>query len=63
MVAHSPARRVAHSRSSKGSRVTVDNVAHSFVAGVRVSHPDRVIDPDLGISKIQLVRYFERIAD
>jgi bifunctional non-homologous end joining protein LigD len=43
--------------------VTVDNVAHSFVAGVRVSHPDRVIDPDLGISKIQLVRYFERIAD
>jgi len=63
MVAHSPARRVAPSRSSKGSRVTVDNVSHSFVVGVRVSHPDRVIDPDLGISKIQLVRYFERIAD
>ena len=33
------------------------------VAGVRISHPDRPIYPDLGISKIELVRYFERIAD
>src|SRR5688572_12386504 len=33
------------------------------VAGVRISHPDRVIYPDLGTSKIQLARYFERIAD
>ena len=33
------------------------------VAGVRISHPDRVIYPDLGLSKIQLARYYERIAD
>ena len=33
------------------------------VAGVRISHPDRLIYPDLGISKIQLARYYERIAD
>ena len=33
------------------------------VAGVRISHPDRVIYPDLGISKIQLARYYEEIAD
>jgi bifunctional non-homologous end joining protein LigD len=33
------------------------------VSGVRISHPDRVIYPDLGISKIQLTRYFERIGD
>jgi bifunctional non-homologous end joining protein LigD len=33
------------------------------VAGVRISHPNRVIYPDLRISKIQLVRYYERIAD
>ena len=32
-----------------------------IVAGVRISHPDRVIYPDLGISKIQLARYLERI--
>jgi bifunctional non-homologous end joining protein LigD len=33
------------------------------VAGVRISHPDRVIYPDLGISKLQLARYYDRIAD
>jgi bifunctional non-homologous end joining protein LigD len=32
------------------------------VAGVRISHPDRLIYPDLEISKIQLARYYERIA-
>jgi bifunctional non-homologous end joining protein LigD len=33
------------------------------VSGVRISHPDRMIYPELGISKIQLARYFERIGD
>jgi bifunctional non-homologous end joining protein LigD len=33
------------------------------VAGIRVSHPDRLIYPDLGISKVQLARYYEEIAD
>jgi bifunctional non-homologous end joining protein LigD len=33
------------------------------VAGVRISHPDRLIYPDLGISKIQLARYFNDVAD
>jgi bifunctional non-homologous end joining protein LigD len=33
------------------------------VVGVRISHPDRPIYPDLDISKIQLARYYERIAD
>ena len=35
----------------------------SSVAGVRISHPDRLIYPDLGISKIELARYYEAIAD
>jgi bifunctional non-homologous end joining protein LigD len=37
--------------------------ASSSVAGVRISHPDRLIYPDLGISKIELARYYERIGD
>ena len=37
--------------------------SYSTVVGVRITHPDRVIYPDLGISKIQLARYYERIAD
>src|SRR3954467_10153945 len=31
------------------------------VAGVTISHPDRLIYPDLGISKIELAQYFERV--
>jgi bifunctional non-homologous end joining protein LigD len=38
-------------------------VSHSSVAGVRISHPDRLVFPDLGISKLQLARYYESIAD
>ncbi|WP_454825333.1 DNA ligase D [Paraburkholderia xenovorans] len=33
------------------------------VAGVRVSHPDRVIDRSTGTRKIDLVRYYESVAD
>ena len=33
------------------------------MAGVGISHPDRLIYPDEGISKIQLARYFEQVAD
>ncbi|MFM0128243.1 DNA ligase D [Paraburkholderia sediminicola] len=33
------------------------------VAGVRVSHPDRVIDKSTGTRKIDLVRYYESVAD
>lgn len=33
------------------------------VAGVPISHPDRLIYPELGISKLQLARYYEEIGD
>ena len=33
------------------------------VAGVHISHPDRLIYPDQAISKVQLARYYESIAD
>jgi bifunctional non-homologous end joining protein LigD len=33
------------------------------VAGVQISHPDRLIYPDLEISKIELARYYERNAE
>lgn len=33
------------------------------VAGVRLSNPDRVLYPDLGITKLDLARYYERIAE
>jgi len=55
--------RVVRSKSQKASSVAVRESTTPTVAGVRISHPDRVIYPDLGISKIQLVRYYERIAN
>ena len=44
-------------------RAPVPGDSSPAVVGVRISHPDRVIYPDLGTSKIQLARYYERIAD
>jgi bifunctional non-homologous end joining protein LigD len=33
------------------------------VAGIRLSHPDRLIFPDLQLSKVQLARYYEDIGE
>ena len=33
------------------------------VAGIRLSHPDRLIYPDLRLSKLELARYYERIGE
>jgi bifunctional non-homologous end joining protein LigD len=33
------------------------------VAGVRITHPDRVMYPEIGLSKVDLARYYEHIAD
>jgi bifunctional non-homologous end joining protein LigD len=33
------------------------------VAGVSLSHPDRVVFPDAGLTKLDLARYYEAIAD
>ncbi|NVI08059.1 DNA ligase D [Paraburkholderia youngii] len=37
--------------------------AQSEIAGVRISHPDRVIDKSSGASKLELVQYYESIAE
>jgi bifunctional non-homologous end joining protein LigD len=44
-------------------RTATKNDSSPTVAGVRISHPDRLIYPDLKISKIELARYYERIAE
>jgi bifunctional non-homologous end joining protein LigD len=35
----------------------------SIVAGIKVSHPERVIDPASGVTKLELVRYYESVAE
>jgi bifunctional non-homologous end joining protein LigD len=56
-----PVRRVTASR--KVTPTPTADSDTSTVVGVRISHPDRLIYPDLGISKIQLARYYEEISD
>src|SRR5262245_8892570 len=59
--------RKAHAARPKALKVAPTSAtgrsASSIVGGVRISHPDRVIYPDLGISKIEFARYFERIGE
>ena len=49
--------------SATGKRVTKKDAATESVAGVRISHPDRVIDQQTGTQKIGLVQYYESIAE
>lgn len=35
----------------------------SSVGGIKVSHPERIIDASTGVSKLELVRYYESVAD
>jgi len=61
-----PQRRRVRRTSSSSGAITPPRTADlgaSTVAGVRISHPDRLIYPDLGISKIQVARYYDEIAD
>ncbi|MDI3382564.1 DNA ligase D [Xenophilus aerolatus] len=47
------------SRASKGRTAEAPNA----VSGVKVSNPERVIDPSTGLTKLDLVRYYESVAD
>jgi bifunctional non-homologous end joining protein LigD len=46
---------------ARAERRTATRSAAVSVAGVAISHPDRLIYPDLGISKRQLAEYYEAI--
>ena len=35
----------------------------SIVGGIKVSHPERIIDASTGVTKLELVRYYESVAD
>jgi bifunctional non-homologous end joining protein LigD len=48
---------------STAAKSTAKSAAATEVAGVRVSHPDRVIDKSTGTRKIDLVQYYESVAD
>ena len=55
--AHDPVRT---SGARKASPVAEQN---STVAGIAITHPTRVIFPDIGATKLDLARYYEAVAD
>ena len=50
---------VSHQKKSPGAS-SQDKVE---IAGIRLTHPDRVLYPDQGITKLELARYYEQVAD
>jgi bifunctional non-homologous end joining protein LigD len=51
------------SRKAGVSSVAAAGAEERVVAGIPISHPDRLIYPELGISKLELARYYEEIAE
>jgi bifunctional non-homologous end joining protein LigD len=51
-----------HWRSAPSASHTRRGAAET-VAGVRISHPDRLLFPEVPLSKVDLARFYERIAD
>nr|WKF56102.1 Multifunctional non-homologous end joining protein LigD [Paraburkholderia busanensis] len=57
-----PSKRAASQPTPKPS-TTRSPASPAEIAGVRISHPDRVIDKSTGTRKLDLVRYYESVAD
>jgi bifunctional non-homologous end joining protein LigD len=53
----------AQASSTRRAAVRADRRGVPSVGGVPITHPDRVMFPDSGLTKIDLARYYSRIAD
>jgi bifunctional non-homologous end joining protein LigD len=58
-----PAREVVRERPSRAVVAPRRADETIEIAGVRVSHPDRVLWPDVGVTKAELARYYVDVAD
>jgi hypothetical protein len=56
-----PSRKSERPRRSHRAGTTSDDL--SIIAGVRISHPDRLAFPDLGLTKLDVIRYYDSVAD
>ncbi|MFC3607312.1 DNA ligase D [Stutzerimonas tarimensis] len=57
--ADKPAESITHERARPASAT---GPAQEALAKVRISHPERVVDPRSGVTKLELARYFAAIA-
>jgi bifunctional non-homologous end joining protein LigD len=59
-----PAKSVGLERAQKPPEVKkTGETSDSTVSGIKISHPDRLIWPSLGISKLELARYCEAVGE
>ncbi len=58
-----PARKISRERPAPAPQTTRRKPANVTVAGVSLSNPERVLYPETGITKLELARYYEEIAD
>lgn len=52
-----------HPRRRRPTRQQSGTSTSPTVAGIRISHPDRVLYADDGITKLELARYYKRVTD
>jgi bifunctional non-homologous end joining protein LigD len=50
-------------RITKPGRAAAAHQSHALIPSLRVTHPERVIDPNTGVTKIELVRYYGLVGD
>ena len=50
---------MSHQKKSPAAS-SQDNVE---IAGIKLTHPDRVLYPGQGITKLELAKYYEQVAD
>jgi len=53
----------ASARRGRTARGSGGEAGDNVVAGVTISHPERVIYPDCGVTKLDLARYYEKVSD
>jgi bifunctional non-homologous end joining protein LigD len=42
---------------------TADPTGEPVVSGIRITHPDRLVYPDLGVTKLDVARFYEEVAE
>jgi bifunctional non-homologous end joining protein LigD len=57
------ARASSKARSRKGQDTPATKDGDAVVSGIRISHPDRVVYPDDGVTKAAVARYYAAVAD
>lgn len=58
----SSAARKAAAKKAPAKKTSRGSAGTEMVAGVKISHPDRVLDPSTGTSKLDLALYYEAVA-